>query len=117
MQDHDYRMRYDETPKFGSFADFYSLQRLGVDSIRHCSSYKSADVLLYLASHPLVEAIQFDDVDGGAATFFQQSQALGHIRKEIQVHLVSAFTAYARRPGLQNLVNYPLRWNDPAELH
>lgn len=134
MQDHDYRMRYDETPKFGSFADFYSLQRLGVDcntitmqaslppnlrsiAIRHCSSYKSADVLLYLASHPLVEAIQFDDVDGGAATFFQQSQALGHIRKEIQVHLVSAFTAYARRPGLQNLVNYSLRWNDPAELH
>lgn len=133
VQDHDHRIPYDETPKFGSFADFPSLQRLGVDcntisvqaslppnlrsiAIRHCSSFKSADVLLYLASHQLVEAIQFDDADGGAATFFQQSQALGRIRKEIQVHLVSAFAAYARQTGLQNLVNYPLRWNDPAEL-
>jgi hypothetical protein len=86
-------------------------------AIRHCTSSKSADVLLYVASHPLVEAIQFYEVDGGAATFLQRSQALGHIRKEIQVHLVSAFAAYARQPGLQNLVNYPLRWNDPAELH
>jgi hypothetical protein len=133
VQDHDYRIPYDETPKFGSFADFPSLQRLGVDcntisvqaslppnlcsiAIRRCSSSKSADVLLYLASHPVVEAIQFDDVDGGAATFFQRSQASGRIRKEIQVHFVSAFAVYARHAGLQNLVNYPLHWNDPAEL-
>jgi hypothetical protein len=133
VQDHDYCIPYDETPKFGSFADFPSLQRLGMDcntislqaslppnlrsiAIRHCSSSKSADVLLYLASHPVVEVVQFDDVDGGAATFFQRSQASGRIRKEIQVHFVSAFAAYARHPSLQNLVNYPLHWNDPAEL-
>jgi hypothetical protein len=133
VHDHDHRIPYDETPKFGSFADFPSLQRLGVDcntisvqaslppnlrsiAIRHCSSSKSADVLLYLARHPVVEAIQFDDIDGGAATFFQRSQASGRIRKEIRVHFVSALVAYARHPSLQNLVDHPLQWNDPAKL-
>ena len=74
VQDHGYRIPYNETPKFGSFADFPSLQRLGVDcntlsvqaslppnlcliAIQHCSSYKSVDVLLCLASHLLVEVI------------------------------------------------------------
>jgi hypothetical protein len=129
VQDHDYFMQYDETPKFGSFGDFPALQRLGVEcntlsvqaslppslrsvAIRHCRSSKSADVLLCLGSHPVLEAIQFDDADGGAATFFQQWQALGRIRKEIQVHLVSAFAAHARQRDLQNLVNYPLHWID-----
>jgi hypothetical protein len=129
VQDHDYFMQYDETPKFGSFGDFPALQRLGVEcntlsvqaslppslrsvAIRHCRASKSADVLLCLGSHPVLEAIQFDDADGGAATFFQQWQALGRIRKEIQVHLVSAFAAHARQRDLQNLVNYPLHWID-----
>jgi hypothetical protein len=100
VQDHDYFMQYDETPKFGSFSDFPALQRLGVEcntlsmqaslppslrsvAIRHCRSSKSADVLLYLGSHPVLEVIQFNDADGGAATFFQQWQALGRIQKEI----------------------------------
>jgi hypothetical protein len=81
-------------------------------AIQHCGSSKSADVLLYLGSHPVLEVIQFNDADGGAATVFQQWQALGRIRKEIQVHLVSAFAAYARQRNLQNLVNYPLQWID-----
>jgi hypothetical protein len=96
VQDHDYFIQYDETLKFGSFGDFPALQRLGVEcntlsvqaslllllcsvAIQHCRSSKSADVLLYLGSHPLLEAIQFDDADGGAATFFQRWQALGRI--------------------------------------
>jgi hypothetical protein len=130
VQDHDYYfMQYDETPKFGSFGDFPALQRLGVEcntlsvqaslppslrsvAIRHCRSSKSADVLLYLGSHRVLEAIQFDDADGGPATFFQQWQALGRIRKDIRVHLVSAFAAYAQLRNLQNLVDYPLQWID-----
>jgi hypothetical protein len=130
VQDHDYFIQYDETPKFGSFGDFPALQRLGVEcntlsvqaslppslrsvAIRHCTSSKSADVLLYLGSHPVLEAIQFDDADGGVATVFQRWQALGRIRKEIKVHLVSAFAAYApRQRNLQNLVDYPLQWID-----
>lgn len=130
VQDHDYFfIQYDETPKFGSFGDFPALQRLGVvcntlavqaslpPSLRsvaiwHCGSSKSADVLLRLGSHPVLEAIQFDDADGGPAAFFQQWQALGRIRKEIQVHFVSAFAAHARPRDLQNLVDYPLHWID-----
>jgi hypothetical protein len=130
VQDHDYSMQYDEIPKFGSFGDFPALQRLGVEcntlsvqaslppslrsvAIRHCTSSKSADVLRYLGSHPVLEAIQFDDADGGPATVFQRWQALGRIRKEIKVHLVSAFFAYApRQRNLQNLVDYPLQWID-----
>jgi hypothetical protein len=81
-------------------------------AIWHCRSSKSADVLLYLGNHPALEAIQFNDADWGAATVFQQWQALGLIRKEIQVHLVSAFGAYTRQRNLQNLVNYPLQWID-----
>jgi hypothetical protein len=130
VQDHDYYfMQYDETPKFGSFGDFPALQRLGVEcntlsvqaslppslrsvAIRHCRSSKSADVLLYLGSHRVLEAIQFDDADGGAATVFQRWQALGRIRKDIKVHLVSAFAAFAQQRNLQTLVDYPLQWID-----
>jgi hypothetical protein len=120
---------YDEYPKFGSFGDFPALQRLGVEcntlsvqatlppslrsvAIRHCTSSKSADALLYLGSHPVLEAIQFDDADAGVATVFQRWQALGRIRKEIKVHLVPAFASYARQRNLPNLVNYPLQWID-----
>lgn len=128
MQDHDNVIQY-ETPKFGSFSDFPALQRLGVEcntlsvqaslppslrsvAIRHCTSSESADVLLYLGSHPVLEAIQFNEADGGAATVFQQWQASGRIQKEIKVHLVSAFTAFAQQRNLQNLVDYPLQWLD-----
>jgi hypothetical protein len=106
VQDHDYRIPYDETPKFGSFGGFPTLQWLSVDcntlsvkaslppsllsiAIRHCSSFKSIDVLLHLARHPSLEAIQFDEADGGTAIFFQQWQSSGRIQKEIQVHLIS----------------------------
>lgn len=133
VQNHDYQIPYDETPKFGSFGDFPALQRLGVEcntlsvkaslppslrsiAIQHCSSFKSVDVLLYLARHPSVEAIQFDESDGGTAIYFQQLQSLGQIRKEIQVHLLSAYAAYARQPNFTNLVNYPLHWTDPVEF-
>lgn len=130
VQDHDYFfVQYAETPKFGSFGDFPALQRLGVEcntlsvqaslppslrsvAIRHCTSSESADVLLYLGSHPVLEAIQFDEADGGAATVFQRWQASGLIRKEIKVHLVSAFAAFAQQRNLQNLVDYPLHWID-----
>jgi hypothetical protein len=97
VQDHNYYfMQYDETPKFGSFGNFPAPQRLGVEcntlsmqasllpslhsvAIQHCTSSESTDVLLYLGSHPVLEAIQFNDANGGAATFFQQWQALGRI--------------------------------------
>jgi hypothetical protein len=85
---------------------------IGKAVLGELSAAKSADVLLYLGSHPVLEAIQFDAADGGAASFFQQWQALGRIRKEIQIHLVSAFAAYARQRNLRNLVNYPFQWID-----
>jgi hypothetical protein len=134
VQDHGYRIPYDETPKFGSFGDFPALQRLGVDcntlsvkaslppslrsiAIRHCnSSFKSIDVLLYLARHPSMEAIQFDESDWGTAISFQQLQPLGRIRKEIQVHFVSTYATYARQSNHLRLVNYPLPWIGVPEL-
>jgi hypothetical protein len=74
VQDYDYFMQYDETLKFRSFSDFPALQRLGVEcntllvqaslllllclvAIQHCRSSKSVDVLLYLGSHWVLEAI------------------------------------------------------------
>jgi hypothetical protein len=133
MQDHDYRIPYDETPKFGSFGGFPTLQRLGMDcnplsveaslppslrsiAIRHCSSSESIDALLHLARHPSVEAIQFDEADGGTAIFFQQWQSSGRIRKEIQVHLVSTYAARVRQSDHLRLVNYPLPWIGVSEL-
>jgi hypothetical protein len=78
---------YNKTLKFRFFTDFPSLQRLGVDyntismqaslppnlyliAIQHCSLFKSADMLLYLAKHLVVEAIQFNNINRGTATFF-----------------------------------------------
>lgn len=132
VQDHDYRVSYDETPKFGSFGDFLALQRLGVDcntlsvkaslppslrsiAIRHCSSFTSVDVLLYLARHPSVEAIQFDESDGGTAIYFQQLQSSGRIWKDIQVHLVSTYATAIQSDHL-SLVTYPLPWIGVPEL-
>jgi hypothetical protein len=90
MQDYNYYfMQYNETPKFRSFGDFPALQRLGVEyntlsvqaslllllhsvAIQHCRSSKSTDILLYLGSHQVLEAIQFNNTNGGATTIFQQ---------------------------------------------
>ena len=122
VEDYFTQTEYNETPKFGSFEEFIALQKLSVESnalsrqvslplslhsiaIKHCKSYEVIFVLLHLAKHSSVKAIQFDDADGGFALFFQRYQNLGQIRKDIQVHLVFPYVASA---GLSNIVSYPL---------
>lgn len=77
-------------------------------AIRHCDSFEAANVVICIGRHPSVEAIQFDDKDGGLAIVFERFQSLGQIRKDIGVEIAGLF-GYSDRPTM-GYGDYPLHY-------
>lgn len=131
IQDDDYGKPYDQIPKFGSFEDFTSLTKLGVDyynislelslppalnsvAVRQCSRLEDdslAEVLLYLGKHAFLKSISIDNML--ACYIFRQD---GHLRKAIQIHVPPQF-ASLEGGFASNMVAHPLPWIGPSELH
>lgn len=138
IQSHNYAKPYDQIPKFGSFEDFTSLTRLGIDyynisrelflppalnsvAVKQCSKQEAGStaevplVLLYLGKHPSLKTISIDDMP--ACLFFLNYQGRGYLRKEIQLHTPSPFDSWLGELDCSNLVAHPLPWIGHPEVH